>query len=156
MFDIGIYCPKISITLFYWTLIPRIMGPLRNTLLGISVYLGCAMAATILTDTFICIPFSDNWSIENQLKSTWNSYAAFVIQWCLNFSTELLGMPRSPSRPDNIITNSQRSLFLSILPAQAHRASQGAEARPYRRLLPGRDHAGCLPFKIHRLQCDRL
>ncbi|KAH7233097.1 hypothetical protein BKA59DRAFT_487660 [Fusarium tricinctum] len=90
MFDIGIYFPKISITLFYWTLIPRIMGPLRNTLLAISVYLGCAMAATILTDTFICIPISDNWSIENQLRSTWNSYAAFVIQWCLNFSTELL------------------------------------------------------------------
>ncbi|CAJ0543596.1 Ff.00g038300.m01.CDS01 [Fusarium sp. VM40] len=90
MFDIGIYFPKISITLFYWTLIPRITGPLRNTLLGISVYLGCAMAATILTNTLICLPISDNWSIKNQLRSTWNSYAAFVIQWCLNFSTELL------------------------------------------------------------------
>lgn len=153
MFDIGIYFPKISITLFYWTLIPRITGPLRNTLLGISVYLGCAMAATILTDTLICLPISDNWSIENQLRSTWNSYAAFVIQWCLNFSTELLGMHRFLHGYD-IIINSQRSLLLPILSAQAHRAPQGAEARPHRRLLLGRDYADCQPLKIHRLQCD--
>jgi hypothetical protein len=68
----------------------------------------------------------------------------------------LLGMPRFPSRPDDMITNSQRSLSLSILPAETHRASQGAEACTYRRFLPGCDYADCQPLKIHRLQCDRL
>ncbi|KAG4282373.1 hypothetical protein FPRO06_09046 [Fusarium proliferatum] len=29
-------------------------------------------------------------SIENQLKSAWNSYASFCVQWGLNFSTDLL------------------------------------------------------------------
>ncbi|KAJ4246031.1 hypothetical protein NW762_013776 [Fusarium torreyae] len=29
-------------------------------------------------------------SIENQLESVWNSYAAFCVQWSLNFSTDLL------------------------------------------------------------------
>ncbi|KAF4988783.1 hypothetical protein FGRMN_9577 [Fusarium graminum] len=90
MFDIGIYFPKISITLLYWMLIPGIAGPLRTSLLIISIYLGCAMTTTILTDTLICLPISDNWSIENQLRSTWNSYTAFIVQWSMNFSTELI------------------------------------------------------------------
>ncbi|KAF4946978.1 hypothetical protein FSARC_14072 [Fusarium sarcochroum] len=90
LFDIGIYFSKISITLFYWTLIPRVMGPLRQILLAISVYLGCTLIATILTDTLITRPISNNWSIENQLESVWNSYAAFCVQWALNFSTDLL------------------------------------------------------------------
>jgi hypothetical protein len=89
-FDIGIYLPKISITLFYWNLIPRISGRLKNALMAVSIYLGCCLTATVLTDTFICQPITDNWSIPNQLKSTWNSYAAFVIQWVLNWSTDLV------------------------------------------------------------------
>ncbi|KAJ4026693.1 hypothetical protein NW752_001647 [Fusarium irregulare] len=89
-FDIGIYFPKLSITLFYWSLIPRIMGRLRNALIGVSVYLCCCLVATILLDTLICQPISDNWSIPNQLKSVWNSYTAFVVQWVLNWSTDLV------------------------------------------------------------------
>ncbi|KAF5024155.1 hypothetical protein F66182_3790 [Fusarium sp. NRRL 66182] len=89
-FDIGIYFSKISITLFYWTLIPRVMGPLRQVLLAITIYLGCSLVATILTNTLITRPISNNWSIENQMESLWNSYPAFCVQWGLNFSTDLL------------------------------------------------------------------
>ncbi|RKK09437.1 hypothetical protein BFJ66_g8674 [Fusarium oxysporum f. sp. cepae] len=89
-FDTGIYFPKISIVLFYWKLIPGILGSLRRVLLAISIYLGCALLTSVLVNTLICIPFSDNWSIENQLKSAWNSYASFCVQWGLNFSTDLL------------------------------------------------------------------
>ncbi len=60
-FDTGIYFPKISIVLFYWTLIPRVLETLRRVLLGISIYLGCALLASVLTNTLICLPFSDNW-----------------------------------------------------------------------------------------------
>ncbi|KAF4339922.1 hypothetical protein FBEOM_6146 [Fusarium beomiforme] len=89
-FDTGIYLPKISIVLFYWTLIPRVLARLRTVLIVISIYLGCALLASVLTNTLICIPFSDNWSIENQLKSAWNSYPSFCVQWALNFSTDLI------------------------------------------------------------------
>ncbi|EEU37339.1 uncharacterized protein NECHADRAFT_97074 [Fusarium vanettenii 77-13-4] len=89
-FDTGIYFPKISIVLVYWKLIPGIFGSLRRVLLVTSIYLGCALLASVLTNTLICLPFSDNWSIENQLKSAWNSYPSFCIQWGLNFSTDLL------------------------------------------------------------------
>ena len=82
------------------------MGRLRNALIGVSVYLCCCLVATILLDTLICQPISDNWyestfrhcifktdisrSIPNQLKSVWNSYTAFVVQWVLNWSTDLV------------------------------------------------------------------
>ncbi|CVK97771.1 uncharacterized protein FPRO_11256 [Fusarium proliferatum ET1] len=89
-FDTGIYFPKISIILFYWKLIPGISGSLRRVLLVITIYLGCALLVSVLVNTLICLPFSDNWSIENQLKSAWNSYASFCVQWGLNFSTDLL------------------------------------------------------------------
>ncbi|KAI5460711.1 hypothetical protein BGZ63DRAFT_249979 [Mariannaea sp. PMI_226] len=89
-FDTGIYFPKISIVLLYWTLIPGVMGSLRHVLLIISIYLGCTLLASVLTNTLICRPFSDNWSIENQLKSAWNSYPSFCVQWGLNFSTDLI------------------------------------------------------------------
>ncbi|KAG5750666.1 hypothetical protein H9Q70_006680 [Fusarium xylarioides] len=35
-------------------------------------------------------PVSDNWSVENQLNSAWNSLPNFLTQWCLNFSTDLI------------------------------------------------------------------
>ncbi|KAF5241446.1 hypothetical protein FAUST_3876 [Fusarium austroamericanum] len=60
-FDIGIYWPKLSITAFYWRLIPDIFRPLRTAL-----------------------------SIENQLLSAWNAFPNFITQWCMNFSTDLL------------------------------------------------------------------
>lgn len=60
-FDTGIYFPKISIVLFYWKLIPGILGSLRRVLLAISIYLGCALLTSVLVNTLICIPFSDNW-----------------------------------------------------------------------------------------------
>ncbi|KAL9561407.1 hypothetical protein ACKAV7_014762 [Fusarium commune] len=88
-FDIGIYWPKLSITAFYWFLIPHVFGSLRTALYVITAYLVCCLIAAILTVTLITWPISDNWSIENQLESAWNSYPVFVVQWCLNFSTDL-------------------------------------------------------------------
>ncbi|PCD33982.1 hypothetical protein FGRA07_09137 [Fusarium graminearum] len=60
-FDVGIYWPKLSITAFYWRLIPDIFRSLRIAL-----------------------------SIENQLLSAWNAFPNFITQWCMNFSTDLL------------------------------------------------------------------
>ncbi|KAH6974543.1 hypothetical protein BKA56DRAFT_634421 [Ilyonectria sp. MPI-CAGE-AT-0026] len=89
-FDIGIYWPKLSITTFYWLLIPRIFRTLRKALYASTAYLVCCMIAAFLVVTLIAHPISNNWSIENQLDSAWNSYPLFVVQWCLNFSTDLL------------------------------------------------------------------
>ncbi|CAN9107557.1 unnamed protein product [Alternaria sp. RS040] len=46
-------------------------------------------------DTLIAPNISDNWSIENQLSSTWNTYSNLVVNWTLNFGTDLLlfGLP---------------------------------------------------------------
>ncbi|KAF5025370.1 hypothetical protein F66182_2535 [Fusarium sp. NRRL 66182] len=89
-FDIGIYWPKLSITTFYWVLIPRVFQSLRTALYLSTAYLVCALIAAMLTVTLITQPISNNWSIENQLESAWNSYTVFVVQWGLNFSTDLL------------------------------------------------------------------
>ncbi|KAH7129062.1 hypothetical protein EDB81DRAFT_888829 [Dactylonectria macrodidyma] len=89
-FDIGIYWPKLSITTFYWFLIPQVFRTLRRALYANTVYLVCCLIAAILIVTLITNPISNNWSIENQLESAWNSYTVFVVQWCLNFSTDLL------------------------------------------------------------------
>ncbi|KAG5655287.1 hypothetical protein KAF25_010439 [Fusarium avenaceum] len=48
------------------------------------------MTVSILLNTFISRPISNNWSIEHQLNSAWNSYPNFITQWGLNFSTDLL------------------------------------------------------------------
>ncbi|KAF3007505.1 hypothetical protein E8E13_005560 [Curvularia kusanoi] len=32
----------------------------------------------------------DNWSLDNQLNSTWNSFTALISNWALNWSTDLL------------------------------------------------------------------
>ncbi|KPM39581.1 hypothetical protein AK830_g6987 [Neonectria ditissima] len=89
-FDIGIYWPKLSITTFYWFLIPEIFQTLRKGLFASTVYLVSCLIAAILIVTLISNPISNNWSIEHQLESAWNSYTLFVVQWCLNFSTDLL------------------------------------------------------------------
>ncbi|KAF4334220.1 hypothetical protein FBEOM_11963 [Fusarium beomiforme] len=89
-FDTGIYWPKLSILTFYWYLIPDVFKSLRIGLYVITAYLMCCMITSILLNTLIARPISDNWSIENQLNSAWNSLPNFLTQWCLNFSTDLL------------------------------------------------------------------
>ncbi|KAF4961924.1 hypothetical protein FSARC_9965 [Fusarium sarcochroum] len=89
-FDIGIYWPKLSIVAFYWFLIPHVLQTLRKALHVSTAYLVCCLIAAFLVVTLITTPISNNWSIENQLESAWNSYTVFVVQWCLNFSTDLL------------------------------------------------------------------
>ncbi|KAF4461190.1 hypothetical protein FALBO_12016 [Fusarium albosuccineum] len=89
-FDVGIYWPKLSITTFYWGLIPQVFQTLRKALYASTAYLVCCLIASFLLVTLISNPISNNWSIENQLDSAWNSYTNFVVQWCLNFSTDLL------------------------------------------------------------------
>ncbi|RGP81403.1 hypothetical protein FLONG3_547 [Fusarium longipes] len=64
-FDVGLYWPKASIVVFYWWLIPKGFKLLR-------------MALYLTTG-----------SLENQLKSTWNSMTGFTINWALNISTDL-------------------------------------------------------------------
>lgn len=55
-----------------------------------TAYLVVAFLTSVLLDTLLCSPISDNWSIENQLNSIWNSFTDFSVNWALNFSTDLL------------------------------------------------------------------
>ncbi|CAF3472709.1 unnamed protein product [Fusarium graminearum] len=89
-FDVGIYWPKLSITAFYWRLIPDIFRSLRIALYAITTYLVCCMMVAFLLNTLIAGNISNNWSIENQLLSAWNAFPNFITQWCMNFSTDLL------------------------------------------------------------------
>ncbi|KAG5655375.1 hypothetical protein KAF25_006878 [Fusarium avenaceum] len=63
-FDIGIYWSKLSITTFYWFLIPDIFQSLRKALYVIATYLVCALVASILTNTLITQPISNNWQVD--------------------------------------------------------------------------------------------
>ncbi|EMD85332.1 hypothetical protein COCC4DRAFT_65715 [Bipolaris maydis ATCC 48331] len=89
-FDTGLYFPKASLVAFYWWLIPSGFRRLRIATYVAAGAVACAFLASILTDTLIAPKISDNWSIENQLYSTWNAYANLVVNWTLNFSTDLL------------------------------------------------------------------
>lgn len=64
-FDIGIYWPKLSITTFYWVLIPDIFQSLRKALYLIAAYLVCALVASILTNALITQPISNNWQVNH-------------------------------------------------------------------------------------------
>ncbi|KAH7305463.1 hypothetical protein B0I35DRAFT_492840 [Stachybotrys elegans] len=89
-FDIGLYLPKISIVIFYWWLIPSGFRRLRVALYICTGILGSCFLATLLADTLITQPISDNWSLENQLNSMWNSYPLFILNWVLNIFTDLM------------------------------------------------------------------
>jgi hypothetical protein len=76
------------------------------------VFMTAAFVASVLTDTLLAPKISDNWygtikshflgasathislhrSLDNQLNSIWNSSPDLVINWALNFSTDLLRM----------------------------------------------------------------
>ncbi|KAH6959466.1 hypothetical protein DER45DRAFT_584897 [Fusarium avenaceum] len=90
LFDTGIYFSKLSLLTFYWLLIPSLFQYLRKALYFITLYLISCMTVSILLNTLISRPISNNWSIEHQLTSAWNSYPNFTTQWGLNFSTDLL------------------------------------------------------------------
>jgi len=60
-FDIGLYFPKGSIVAFYWRLIPTSFRRLRIALVIGTVYLTSSLLASILTDTLMTRPVSDNW-----------------------------------------------------------------------------------------------
>ncbi|KAH4101213.1 hypothetical protein HBI25_157810 [Parastagonospora nodorum] len=89
-FDIGLYFPKAAILSFYWWLIPRGFRRLRIALWAGIVYTACACITAFLVDTCVSRPISNNWSIENQELSLWNSVEAVVVNWSLNFTTDLL------------------------------------------------------------------
>ncbi|OAF99249.1 uncharacterized protein CC84DRAFT_1222950 [Paraphaeosphaeria sporulosa] len=89
-FDIGLYFPKFSIIAFYWWLIPSGFRRLRIAVYLATGYTACSFLATLLTDTLIAGNISYNWSIEYQLYSTWNSYNGLIINWVLNWSSDVL------------------------------------------------------------------
>ncbi|EOA83731.1 hypothetical protein ACJQWK_00752 [Exserohilum turcicum] len=89
-FDAGLYFPKASLVAFYWWLIPVGFKRLRIAIYVSAGVVSTSFLASILTDTLIAPNISDNWSIENQLQSTWNTFANLVINWVLNFGTDLL------------------------------------------------------------------
>lgn len=102
----GMYFPKASILSFYWWLIPIGFRRLRVALYVGTTYTACAFLSSLLLNMLIAGPISNNWyyfrhsrsskayihrSIEGQFSSLWNSLTALVVNWCLNFSTDLLG-----------------------------------------------------------------
>ncbi|KAL6703043.1 hypothetical protein ACN47E_010250 [Coniothyrium glycines] len=89
-FDIGIFFPKAALCAFYAWLVPRGLTNIRIALYACISFLAMAFVTTLLTDTLIAPKISDNWSIENQLNSTWNSYTCFAVAWALNFSTDIV------------------------------------------------------------------
>ncbi|KAF3038731.1 hypothetical protein E8E11_005943 [Didymella keratinophila] len=89
-FDFGLYLPKAALVAFFWWLIPLGFRRLRVAVYVSAAYVGSCFVATILSDTLTAPNISDNWSLENQLDSTWNSYRAFAINWTLNWSTDIL------------------------------------------------------------------
>ncbi|CAJ2504333.1 Uu.00g117270.m01.CDS01 [Anthostomella pinea] len=94
-FDIGLFWAKASIVTFYWWLVPGGFKRLRIALYVVSAFVTAAFLATLLTDTLICSPISDNWSLENQMDSLWNNFNSLIINWTLNISADLLlfGLP---------------------------------------------------------------
>ncbi|KAH7392307.1 hypothetical protein DE146DRAFT_136229 [Phaeosphaeria sp. MPI-PUGE-AT-0046c] len=89
-FDMGMYFPKASILSFYWWLIPIGFRRLRVALYIGTAYATCAFVSSFLMNMLIAAPISNNWSIQGQYSSLWNSLTAVIVNWCLNFSTDLL------------------------------------------------------------------
>ncbi|PQE24367.1 hypothetical protein CJF31_00002637 [Rutstroemia sp. NJR-2017a BVV2] len=89
-FDVGLYFPKASLIAFYWWLVPQGLRRLRIGVYVSMAFMLAAFIATVLTDTLLAPKISDNWSLENQMDSIWNSSNDLVINWALNFSTDLL------------------------------------------------------------------
>lgn len=95
-----------------------------------------------------------NRSIENQLDSAWNSYPLFVVQWCLNFSTDLLRMFIEAVEQLHLTFHLPSSLLLSVLSSSALEASPRTKNRSCRRLFLGRHHFVSKPWTLYRVQCD--
>ncbi|RMZ73430.1 hypothetical protein GMOD_00007938 [Pyrenophora seminiperda CCB06] len=89
-FDTGLYFPKASLVAFYWWLIPQGFTRLRVSICVATGIIACCLVASLLTDLLMAPKISDNWSIENQLESTWNTFANLVINWILNFGADLM------------------------------------------------------------------
>ncbi|CAE7175526.1 hypothetical protein PTNB73_02838 [Pyrenophora teres f. teres] len=89
-FDTGLYFPKASLIAFYWWLIPPGFPRLRISVYVTAAAISCCWVASLLTDLLIAPKISDNWSIENQLQSTWNTFANLIVNWVLNFATDLM------------------------------------------------------------------
>jgi hypothetical protein len=60
-FDIGLYFPKFSIVAFYWWLIPAGFRRLRIAVYIATALIAGAFIASLLTDTLIAGPISNNW-----------------------------------------------------------------------------------------------
>ncbi|QPC60778.1 hypothetical protein HYE67_003009 [Fusarium culmorum] len=123
-FDVGIYWPKLSITAFYWRLIPDIFRSLRIALYAITTYLVCCMIVAFLLNTLIAGNISNNWSIENQLLSAWNAFPNFIAQWCMNFSTDLLRKSSEPPQTLHYLIASVFCFPFLILPQLMLRKEQ--------------------------------
>ncbi|KAF4985315.1 hypothetical protein FGRMN_11235 [Fusarium graminum] len=89
LFDLGLYVTKGSIIIFYWWLIPKTFRRLRLGLYLTTAFVVAAFISTILMDTLNTVPISNNWSLEKQLESIWNSVTGFIVNWVLNISTDI-------------------------------------------------------------------
>jgi hypothetical protein len=88
----GLFMPKLSITAFYWWLIPNVFRNMRYLLWITTFYVIAAALCSVLVDIFICFPVNYNWSLDydKQGQSIWNSWTDFLINWGLNFSADVL------------------------------------------------------------------
>lgn len=135
--------PKLSITTFYWWLIPNVFRNMRYLLWITTFYVIAAMLCSVLVDIFICFPVYYNWSLEydKQGQSIWNSWTDFLINWALNFSADVLRRP-VPSVLLFGMVLTFNSLLYPLLHYQVSSASPKTEIWSYRSVLSRHSYHG--------------
>lgn len=69
-FDAGLYMPKLSMLVFYFSLIPRHHTVLRWALYVVTAFTASATAVTTMSDTFWCgANLSTNWLVLSCLPA---------------------------------------------------------------------------------------
>ncbi|PVH92586.1 hypothetical protein DM02DRAFT_619851 [Periconia macrospinosa] len=89
-YDTGIYLPKLAILALYYRLIPATLPWLRKSLVGVTVFTGCAMITTCFLDAFWCgRDVSVNWSPEEDSCNTFASKEVFRVDWAMNIVSDI-------------------------------------------------------------------
>jgi len=89
IFDAGPYFAKASLLAFYWGLFPTCLPKLRLGFHIVTGYIAAAGLTIILIDLLWCTPMSENWSLEPDSCSVYNSWVTFDTSWGLNISSDL-------------------------------------------------------------------
>jgi hypothetical protein len=153
----GLFMPKLSITAFYWWLIPNVFRNMRYLLWITTFYVIAAALCSVLVDIFICYPVDYNWSLDydKQGQSIWNSWTDFLINWGLNFSADVLR--RSALSALLFMMVLMFNSFLhSLLHHQVSSASPKTEVWSDRGILSRYSHHGHQFWPLHDIHSLKL